>query len=293
MTTVGLALKDPPMGDVALLATVAEDQGLSHILTTELSVLGEPATGRDPFIVSSVALAATCRLRVGTGVAGSVFHTSRHLALTAASLNEQSDGRFILGIGVAHKVFADHIGSPYPVSPISHIEEYLGDLRRYNSGGLAFGAGFPVWLGALGDRMLRTAAVGADAVLLNWVTPQAVRAGLDHLLEHDLPRPKVAIFVRVGQREQLRAMAETYRTMFANYGRHFARQALPDSDSAVDQTCAALNRSGSLDNLSDLVTAYSEAGVDHVLLYPADLDTASTVALARSLDIPDSVREGS
>jgi len=286
VTSVGLALKDPPMALVPALAVAAEVSGLSHLLTTELSVVAEPASGRDPFLVAAAALSVTSRLQAGTGVVGSVFHAARHLALSAATLHEQSGGRFVLGVGVAHRVFAEHIGWPYPASPITHARDYLDELARYNDGGLAFGAGFPVWLAALGDRMLRTAAAGADGVLLNWVTPDAVRAGLAHLAAHDLPRPAVAVFVRVGTREQLETMAGRYGQMFANYRRHFERQELADAADAVTRTCAVLDGTGRLDDLAALVDAYAAAGVDHVLLYPADVDPPDVERFIRALDVP-------
>jgi alkanesulfonate monooxygenase SsuD/methylene tetrahydromethanopterin reductase-like flavin-dependent oxidoreductase (luciferase family) len=272
-TTLGLALKDPPMAAVARIAVAAEDAGLTHLLTTELSIVEEPATGRDPFLVSSVALAATQRLIAGTGVVGSVFHAPRHLALTAATLQEQSGGRFVLGVGVAHKVFADHIGWPYPSSPLTHAREHVSELVRYSRSGLAFGGGFPVWLAGLGDRMVETAATHADGVLLNWVSPETVRASLDRLAELGAPRPTVAVFVRVASADVLLAGARRYAEMFANYRRHFERQGLTDPATTVARTCGDIDRT---DALLRLVQEYESAGADHVLLYPADVDMATT-----------------
>jgi alkanesulfonate monooxygenase SsuD/methylene tetrahydromethanopterin reductase-like flavin-dependent oxidoreductase (luciferase family) len=272
-TTLGLALKDPPMAAVPRIAAGAEEAGLTHLLTTELSIVEDPATGRDPFLVSSVALAATERLIAGTGVVGSVFHAPRHLALTAATLQEQSGGRFALGVGVAHKVFADHIGWPYPSSPVTHAREYVRELVHYSRSGLAFGGGFPVWLAGLGDRMVETAALHADGVLLNWVSPETVRASLDRLARLEAPRPTVTVLVRVAQADVLNAAARRYAEMFANYRRHFARQGLTDPGTITARTCGDIDR---VDALLTLVEAYDAAGADHVLLYPADLRPAVT-----------------
>jgi alkanesulfonate monooxygenase SsuD/methylene tetrahydromethanopterin reductase-like flavin-dependent oxidoreductase (luciferase family) len=269
--TLGLALKDPPMAAVPRVAAAAEDAGMTHLLTTELSIVEDPATGRDPFLASLVALAATERLIAGTGVAGTVFHAPRRLALTAATLQEHSGGRFVLGVGVAHKVFADHIGWPYPASPLTHAREHVTELVRYSRSGLAFGSGFPVWLAGLGDRMVETAARHADGVLLNWVSPETVRASLERLAEVGAPRPTVAVFVRVASAEILLAGARRYAEMFANYQRHFERQGLTDAATTVARTCGDINR---VDALLELVQEYEAAGADHVLLYPADVDMA-------------------
>jgi alkanesulfonate monooxygenase SsuD/methylene tetrahydromethanopterin reductase-like flavin-dependent oxidoreductase (luciferase family) len=280
MTTVGLALKDPAMKDVPRIAAAAEQAGLTHLLTTELSIVEEPATGRDPFLVASAALQATERLIAGTGVVGSVFHAPRHLALSAATLNEQSGGRFVLGVGVAHKVFADHIGWPYPQSPLTHAREHVAELVRYSRSGLAFGGGFPVWLAALGDRMVDTAAAHADGMLLNWISPESVRTSLDRLADLGMPRPTVAVFVRVAPADVLHAAARRYLEMFVNYRRHFERQELVTVASIVARTCGVLDR---IDALLDLIQAYGSAGVDHVLLYPADLDMATAERFVTAL----------
>jgi alkanesulfonate monooxygenase SsuD/methylene tetrahydromethanopterin reductase-like flavin-dependent oxidoreductase (luciferase family) len=273
MTTLGLALKDPSMTAVPRIAVAAEDAGMTHLLTTELSIVEEPATGRDPFLVASSALAATERLIAGTGVVGSVFHAPRHLALSAATLQEQSGGRFVLGVGVAHKVFADHIGWPYPESPLTHAREHVSELVRYSRSGVAFGGGFPVWLAGLGDRMVETAAAHADGVLLNWVSPDTVRATLDRLATLGTPRPTVAVFVRVAPADVLLAGARRYTDMFVNYRRHFERQGLGDPETVVARTCGDIGR---IEALLGLVQEYEAAGADHVLLYPADIDMAMT-----------------
>jgi len=273
MTTIGLALKDPPMAAIRRIATTAEDAELTHLFTTELSIVEDPATGRDPFLVSAAALSVTERLQAGTGVVGSVFHAPRHLALSAATVQELSGGRFVLGVGVAHKAFADHIGWPYPTSPLTHAREHVSELVAYSRSGLAFGGGFPVWLAALGDKMLETAAAHADGVLLNWVSPEWVRRSLDHLDQKHLPRPTVAVFVRVAPSDVLLAGALRYKNMFVNYARHFQRQGLADPGDVVARTCGDINK---IDALIRLTAEYESAGADHVILYPADVDMLDT-----------------
>lgn len=135
----------------------------------------EPASGRDPFVAAAAALRATSKIRVGTGVVGTVFHSSHHLALSAATLQEQSNARFVLGVGVAHKIFADHINWPYPSSPLMHMQRHAAELMHYSRSGLAFGGEFPVWMAALGTRMFELAAGLTDGVILNWVSPTTVR----------------------------------------------------------------------------------------------------------------------
>lgn len=278
---VGLVLKDPACALVKRIAGSAEQQGFGDLLFTELSVLGgERITGRDPFVSASIALGATTLLRAGTGIAGTVFHSARHLALRAATLQEQSGGRFILGCGVSHRAFADLIGVPYPRSPLTHTATYLEDLRAVNQQ-LAFGSPAPVWLAALGDRMAAVGGAHADGLVLNWVSPEWTRRTLEHVVAETGQRPSIAVFLRLDTTNELTTAADRYLRMFDNYARHFARQGLPDAASVVEATCARLDAPTLL---AERVSAYHEAGADHVLLYPADVDAARIAMFVATTD---------
>jgi alkanesulfonate monooxygenase SsuD/methylene tetrahydromethanopterin reductase-like flavin-dependent oxidoreductase (luciferase family) len=266
---VGVVLKDPSCDLAAEVAALADGRGLSHLLFTELSIPDRDViTGRDPFVLTSVALAASTRLRAGTGVAGTPFHTARHLALRAATLHEQSGGRFVLGCGVAHRAFADLVGVAYPRLPVAHIRNYLDELRSH-TGRLAFGAGFPVWLGALGDRMVGAGAAHADGLVLNWVSPEWTRRTIDVARQAAGGDTTVAVLVRVGPAAALERAARSYGSTFPNYAEHFARQGLATPADAATATGAPADDP---DALADRVAAYGSAGADVVLLYPADVD---------------------
>jgi alkanesulfonate monooxygenase SsuD/methylene tetrahydromethanopterin reductase-like flavin-dependent oxidoreductase (luciferase family) len=266
---IGLHLHDRPIPEVRDLARAAEAAGCSHVFFPELSVVAPgPATGRDPFIAASVALESTSTLHVGTAVVATIFHTPHHLALAAATLAEQSGGRFVLGVGVAHREFAERLGVGFPESILRHANDACLELRRLASGGVAFSSGFPVWLAALGPGMVRTAIAAADGGILNWVTPaEAERVSR---ASTQLDRPwTLAAMVRVGRRQDLELDADRYRAMFANYGAHFARQGLGSAAEVVDATCMPVEED---DRLPTLVTAYADAGVDLLVLNPSRLD---------------------
>lgn len=273
---VGLVLKDPSCRFVERVAPAAEDRGFTHLLFTELSIPdAERITGHDPFVSASIALHVTTSLRVGTGVAGTVFHSARHLALRAATLQEQSGGRFVLGCGVSHKGFADMVGVTYPSSPIAHARHYCDELRAVGQR-LAFGAGFPVWLAALGDRMAAIGATHADGLILNWVSPDRTRRTIEFARGQSGRRVTAAVFLRVGREGLLRSAAERYLLLFANYGRHFTRQGLTTPEEVVRETCAP---TGDPVVLGERIAAYRNAGADVVCVYPADADEEETFAL--------------
>lgn len=267
--SIGLHLKDPAIDAVRALARSAEAAGCSHLFFPELSVVSPgPATGRDPLVASSVALESTSTLLVGTAVVGTIFRPEHHLALASATLGEQSGGRFILGVGVAHREFAERVSVAFPERVLQHAREACTSLRRYSAGGVQFGAGFPVWLAALGPGMVRTALDSADGAILNWVSP-ATTAPIAELGCQAGGSWSLAAMVRVGRRHDLVVDADRYRSMFANYAAHFERQGLDTGLAVADATCLATEE---IDRLPELASAYTDAGVDVLVLNPSGMD---------------------
>ena len=267
---LGLHIHDRPVAEIRDLASAAEAAGCSHVFFPELSVTtAGPATGRDPLVASSVALGCTTSLQVGTAIIATVFHTPRHLALAAATLSEQSGGRFVLGVGVAHREFAEQLGVAFPSRILSHARDACVALRGYAADGLAFGVGFPVWLAALGSGMVHTAVEAADGVILNWVTPSET-ARVSLAAAHIQPGWTIAAMVRLGRRDDLRADAERYRSMFANYASHFDRQGLQTADDVVDATCLSIDDEA---RWSALMGEYAASGVNLLILNPSRLGT--------------------
>ena len=137
--------------------------------------------------------AATGRARVGTAIANAALRPPVLAAKTAAQLDQATGGRFVLGLGVANPIMNSRFGIP-PFAPLPMIEEYVGVVRAVLGGrpgyeGEVYRTGLvpldsppvrpelPVYLAALGPRMLELAGRIADGVILNLMTPaQAGRA---------------------------------------------------------------------------------------------------------------------
>lgn len=111
------------------------------------------------------------------------------LAATAGSVGELTGNRFVLGIGSGNlETLARHGLNAPP--PMALMRDYLITLRRLLAGERVTYHGqalhldgvalqfhpppVPLYLGALGPRMLRLAGELADGAALNWCTPEQV-----------------------------------------------------------------------------------------------------------------------
>ncbi|WP_153503532.1 LLM class flavin-dependent oxidoreductase [Cumulibacter manganitolerans] len=276
---LGLVLKSVAAADVATIAAAAEDAGFSHLYLPETGLLPGPGTtGRDPFITSSAALQATSALQVGPGVAVTLVRPGRLAGLLAATINEQSGGRFIMGIGVSHRPAIEALGLPYPSSPLGHLRSYLDDLDAAESD-IAFGAGYPVMVGALGPKMIDLAAAEADGAVLNWLTLAKARTTVARLTETARASGKdgvaSALFVRVGPPGDVRADAASYNDRLPNYRKHFLSQGLTDADAVVAKTCMRLDAAEVVDTLA----GYRDAGVTVPCVYPTGMTATEIVHL--------------
>jgi F420-dependent oxidoreductase-like protein len=144
--------------------------------------------GLDAIGTLAIAGRETQRIELGTAV---VPTFPRHpVAIAQQTLTTQAacDGRFVLGIGLSHKiVIEDMFGFSYD-KPARNMREYLevltpllrgepakfeGEHYRVNAGLQVPGAGnTPVLIAALGDVMLKLAGTYADGTIL-WMTGPA------------------------------------------------------------------------------------------------------------------------
>ncbi|MFP4233407.1 MAG: LLM class flavin-dependent oxidoreductase, partial [Nitriliruptoraceae bacterium] len=87
--------EDLPVAVQQRLAADVEAAGFASLWTNE-------ASGRDALLLCQAWAAATTRLEVGVGVVPIWTRTPVQLAMAAATLQEVSGGRFLLGLGVSH-----------------------------------------------------------------------------------------------------------------------------------------------------------------------------------------------
>ncbi|HET7676364.1 MAG TPA: TIGR03617 family F420-dependent LLM class oxidoreductase [Candidatus Limnocylindrales bacterium] len=106
---------------IGALARAAETLGFDAGWVTE--------TRREPFVAAALALAATHRLQVGTGVAIAFARSPLVIASAAFDLAALSGGRFLLGLGSqvrGHVV--RRFGMPWS-APAPRLGEWIGAIR--------------------------------------------------------------------------------------------------------------------------------------------------------------------
>ena len=107
---------------VLRLARLAEDLGYDSIWVPE-------AWAYEQFqLLAEIAL-ATKRLKVATGIVNVFSRSPGLLAMSAATLDEISEGRVILGLGTSGKIVVENFhGIPYD-KPLTRLRETIGILR--------------------------------------------------------------------------------------------------------------------------------------------------------------------
>jgi alkanesulfonate monooxygenase SsuD/methylene tetrahydromethanopterin reductase-like flavin-dependent oxidoreductase (luciferase family) len=281
---LGVCVRDVAGNEVAELGRLAEATGYSHLYLPEAGQVdaGGRLGGRDPFVSLAGMFAATTTVVGGVGVAPTIFHRTAQLALRAATLEEQSGGRFHLGIGVSHRESAARFGVPFPASPLGEVRRALAELRDWRAR-LRFGSSFPLLVGALGPKMVALGTTDGDGLVLNWLTPTSARATVDAAVAAaaaaETARPLTVLYTRIGHPDTMRTDAVNYDNL-VNYHQHFAGQGLHDADAIVAGTCLAMDDLGAV---RARLEEYAESGLDVLCLYPHGLTPEERASLLTKL----------
>lgn len=280
---LGVCVRDLPTAEVVELARLIEPLGYSHLYLPEAGQVDAEGAlaGRDPFLTLAAVFEATSTLVGAVGVAPTIFHRMAQLALRAATLAEQSAGRFQLGVGVSHREAAARFGVTFPASPLANVQEAVLELQDWRSR-LRFGQAFPLLVGALGPKMVALGASAADGVVLNWLTPAAARATVRTARDAAAATqaaPLSVLYIRIGQQAVMQLDAVNYDRM-ANYHRHFTAQGLATPEAIVSGTCLPMEDLG---RVRAAIDAYAEAGIDVLCLYTHGLESSERGALLEAL----------
>jgi 5,10-methylenetetrahydromethanopterin reductase len=247
--------------DLAEAVRVAEDTGYQAAYVPDHGVW-------DPFTLLAALGKETSLIRLGPGVVTVTSRDPASMALAASTLDRVAGGRAVLGLGSGSE------------GRIARVAEYLHDVRRRLDGPI------PVHLAALGPRMTRLAGEAADAVLLNWCTPDRVaRARKEVALGaeaagRDPSEVSVAVYVRVclghDQDHAVAALGEAV-AMYAGIPTYRRQLELMGLDKEADRAMGgrapesllrALCVWGTRDEAMERLDEWRQAGADVLVVYP-------------------------
>jgi alkanesulfonate monooxygenase SsuD/methylene tetrahydromethanopterin reductase-like flavin-dependent oxidoreductase (luciferase family) len=246
----------PPRGVVELGAAI-ERAGFDAFWKGE-------ANSPDPFVILSALARETSTLKLGTGIVHVHARSSVSLGLAAATLQDLSRGRLLLGVGVANRTIAGWHGREMS-HPLGLVRDYLARTERVAAGervdgprsfALAWKPEQPkltTFLAALGPKMSALAGEIANGAIVNMATPEKL-ADIAHRVREgarsagrDPARVQVAAKVRVSlssdrerARARLRQLAAFYTV--ADHYRDMLRAS--GFEEHVDMAAAAFEKGG-------------------------------------------------
>jgi len=163
---------DLPVGVFVELAALADQSNFRSLWIQENDKTST-------IVLAATALHATKRLVVGTGITSPFRRHPQTLAVEAATLNELSSNRFILGLGAAERLIKTFRIAGKPIEGMRDAFAiirgiYASDNFTYD--GKVFAVATPqsrlapkprIYMGALGPRMLDLAGELADGLILS------------------------------------------------------------------------------------------------------------------------------
>jgi probable F420-dependent oxidoreductase len=178
MARIGIAVSGGPSpAEIVELVRLAENLGYESAWVAE-------GHGGDQFAVLAACAAQTSRILLGTSITSVFVRSVPTIAMAAASVDDISGGRFILGVGSSHKVQVEGEHGVAYAKPLTRVRESVAVIRELlRAGRVAYTgetvriAGFdlwftprrpeiPIWVSAVFPKMIELCGEIADGVML-------------------------------------------------------------------------------------------------------------------------------
>ncbi len=174
-----------PAAGAVELAEIAEDRGFGAVWKGE-------SNSTDPMVLLSAMASRTKRIQLGTAIYHVFGRSPVTMGIQAATFNDLSDGRLILGLGVANKNIAGWHNQRFD-RPLRAIREYSEIVRQVASGeavdyqGELYTTGkfklswrpkqpdVTIMFAGLGEKMTHLAGRMSEGIVVNLANPAKVR----------------------------------------------------------------------------------------------------------------------
>ena len=248
--------------------------------------------GGDQFAILSAAATATSRIALGTNITSVFVRTVPTIAMAAMTVDELSQGRFILGVGSSHKV---QVGPEHGVAyskPLTRVRETVEAVRQLvRTGNLRYqGETFeienfdlwfaphrneiPIYIAAVFPKMTGLCGEIADGIILTRSTLDTAGLARRHIAAgaQGTGRSPDAVAVTTllptavassmaEARDQIRPGLALYAGFFPRYNKLIAAHGFEGEAADIARRWSEGDRDGAVRAVSDdLIDATSVAG---------------------------------
>ncbi len=176
-----------PISKIVKLVKLAEDVGFEYAWITD------HYNNKNVYETLALIADGTETIKMGPGVTNPYVRSPAITAAAVATLDELSNGRATLGIGPGDKATFDALGIEW-TKPVSTIKDAITMMSTLMSGGKtesgaqlggvkAVQEKIPIYMGAQGPMMLKTAGGFSDGALINASNPKDFEAAVPMIKE--------------------------------------------------------------------------------------------------------------
>ncbi len=161
---------DAPAHDLVEAIHLADNAGVDEVW------IADEAVSREPVVLLSAAALTTSHTKLAVGITTPVLRHAGAIGSSMATLDELSNGRAILGLGVGGNLSLDPFGLTAE-RPVALVRDAIRTARSVIEGTAsehyapashaAPGRHVPIYIGARGEQLLRLASREADGVFLS------------------------------------------------------------------------------------------------------------------------------
>lgn len=228
------------------------------------------AWGREALVNASLALHASTRMTIATGIA-SIWARDAVAAVNGGrTLSAASNERFVLGLGVSHRPLVERLRGHHYESPLGAMRAYLEAMDAAPMHAADVEERTPRVIAALGPKMLELAASHADGAHTYLVTPEHTALARAHLGSAFLAVEQAVVLgaTREAYLERAHAHLDFY-TGLENYRNNWKRLGFTEDDfvrGGSERLCNAMVVHGDVDKVRERVAEHLALGADHVCL---------------------------
>jgi probable F420-dependent oxidoreductase len=227
------------------------------------------AVGREVFSASAWLLANTSRLIVASGIANIYARDSFSALAAQKGLNEQSGGRFLLGLGVSHIPLVQGVRKHEYGKPVATMKAYLEGMAAATYQAVAPESPPQTVLAALGPKMLELSAERADGAHPYNVPPEHTREAREILGANKLLCVEQGAVLETDA-TKARALGRRFLEIYLglpNYVNNWRRLGFTDTDFAgggSDRLIDSVVVWGDETAIRKRIDEHWQAGADHV-----------------------------